>query len=194
MTARYKLILTALSALLMLTGCSSALPSDNAETQEPVSISVSGQDITAPPVLILTQSQADEADPLEIRSGSYSWDYQNDDGTMTGGIACGAHPLDDETLAHTAVLTLDQADASNSISYSFSSQIMPDKITIYKWSLSDLGNTSAQEISSTVLEKDLPSVLELEAGCVYEFTAVWEEERLNENGFYGSASYVLATE
>lgn len=194
MTTRYKLILIALTALLMLTGCSPVLPSYNAETQESVNISSSAQDITAPPVLMLTQGQADDADPLEIRSGSYSWNYKNNDGTMTGGIACGAHPLDDETLAHTAVLTLDQADASNSISYSFSSQIMPDKMTLRKWSRSDLGDTEAQEISTVVLEKDLPSVLELEAGYVYEFTAIWEEERLNENGFYGSASFALATE
>lgn len=193
MTARYKLMLTALSALLMLTGCSS-LPSDNTETHEPVSISVSGQDITSPPSLILTQGQADAADPLEIQSGSYSWNYKNDDDTMTGGIACSAHPLEDDKLAHTPMIKLAQTAEPNAVSYSFSGQIMPDKMIIHKWNRSDLGNTDAQAVSTVTLEKDLPSALELEAGYVYEFTAIWEEDRLNENGFYGSASFALATE
>lgn len=194
MTARYKLIFASIITLLLLTGCASAPTPVNTEAQESANVNAPTPDITSAPALILTQSQANDTDPLEIRSGNFSWNYKNDDETMTGGIACGPHPLDDEKLSHTAVLKLAQPDELNAVPYSFSCQIMPDKMTIHKWSRSDLGDTSAQELSTDTLEKDLPLVLELEAGYVYEFTATWEEEKLNENSFYGSASYVLVTE
>ena len=35
---------------------------------------------------------------------------------------------------------------------------------------------------------------ELKPGKVYELTAVWDEEKLDQNQFYGEASYTLLTE
>lgn len=181
---RYSLITTALIAILVLTGCSTAPKQPISEGPAP--------DITSAPTLILSQNQED-TDTLEIRPGNFNWNYKNDDETMTGGIACGPHPLDDEKLAHTPVLKLAQSDEINAIPYSFSCRVMPDNLTIYKWNRSDLGNSNAQEISAATLESP-PEFLELEAGYVYEFTATWSEENLNKNGFCGYAGYVLVTE
>lgn len=181
---RYSLITTALIAILVLTGCSTAPKQPISEEPAP--------DITSAPTLILSQNQED-TDTLEIRPGNFNWNYKNDDETMTGGIACGPHPLDDEKLAHTPVLKLAQSDEINAIPYSFSCRVMPDNLTICKWNRSDLGNSDAQEISVTTPESP-PEFLELEAGYVYEFTASWSEENLNENGFYGYTGYVLVTE
>lgn len=181
---RYSLIFAMFITLLMLTGCGSAPEQPDTKAPAP--------DLSSAPALILTPDQPDGTGTIEIRSGNFNWQYKNDDETMTGGIACGAHPLDDEELSHTAVLSLARYNETISVPYTFSCLIMPDKLILCKWSLSDLGNFEAQG-NSSVMEPPA-DVLELEAGYVYEFTAVWSEDKLNENGFYGTASYVLAAQ
>lgn len=175
-------LITAVLITLLLTGCGSA--PKRPDDAEPA------PDLSTAPTLVLSPAQCD---PLEIRSGSFNWNYKNEDETMTGGIACGPHPLDDETLSHTAVLTLPGGQEAVSVSCQFSCLTDPDQLTVQTWNFSDLGNSGAGEVS-TVSYETWPSQLELEAGYVYEFTAVWNKEKLNENGFYGSADYVIATQ
>lgn len=181
---RYSLFFAVVTTVIALAGCGSV--PEPSITEEPA------PDLTMAPTLLLSPDQLDGSASLEIRSGAFNWNYKSDHDTVTGAIACGPHPLDDEELSHTAVLTLSQHDETVSVPYSFSCRVAPDELVIRKWNHSDLGNYEAQEISVTTLE-DPTEMLELEAGYVYEFTAVWSEDKLNENGFYGTASYVLAT-
>lgn len=185
MRMKYRYVpFTLILTLFLITGCSASRKTADEEAFTP--------DLSSAPTLLLASQQPEEA-TLEIRSGSFSWNYQNDDETMIGMIACSSHPLDDETLSHTAILELPQKEETNAVTCSFSNRISPDELLIRIWNRSDLGDTDAQEISVTALE-DPGMLLELETGYVYEITATWTEDSLTGNGFYGCASYVLVTE
>ena len=85
----------------------------------------------------------------------------------------------------------------NRVIYTFSTEADPDILTIRQWDISDAEtdteDTDAKEQFVTTLYYKNP-LLELEPGKVYEFTAEWKEEKLSQNRFGGTASYVLVTE
>ena len=77
-------------------------------------------------------------------------------------------------------------------SFTISCPVMPDQILLTGWSRMALGNTEASPEGIDTYEA--PYMIELEAGMVYGLTAVWEESKLEERGFYGEAEYVFWTE
>ena len=122
---------------------------------------------------------------FEVTSGN----YPNGD-EMTGGIACGAHPLveaeDKERLA------LPRYNGQDTVGYIVSFAVKPDRLTVYEYSIEDLGHTDASPLAGTVYEDAL--MPQLKGSRVYEMVAEWDEEHLKENGCYGMASYVVVTE
>lgn len=187
------LFLAVLTAAIFLTGCgtdekqfpqfSQEESSHEDRTEEP---------LTSAPVLCLTDPLSSRINSFEIRSGNYSWNYQDGE-EMCSSIACGSHPLDEVLVVRDTTLTLSGYQNQDAITYTYSCQVLPDELIIRKWNSSDIGNADAQEVSVTALEN--PSAyVELEPGYVYEFTLEWKEENLEKNGFYGIASYAFATE
>lgn len=148
--------------------------------------------LTSAPAFILKDVLSDEEELVEIRSGNFFWNSKNGEG-MTGVNACGSHPLYEAGNEHAASLKLPEYNGMDSVPYSFSCQVLPDELTVREWSAEDIGSDDAEEISVTTFD-DSTTLLELKAGKVYEFTAVWEEANLEQRGFFGSASYVLKTE
>lgn len=148
--------------------------------------------LTSAPALCLTDPLSSQINSFEIRSGNYSWNYQDGE-EMCSLIACGVHPLDAALNAQDITLKLPHYQNQDTVTYTYSCEVSPDRMIIRKWNSSDIGSTDAQEVSVTTLESP-SSLVELEPGFVYEFTLEWKEENLERNGFYGNASYAFITE
>lgn len=144
--------------------------------------------LTQVPTFTLTDVLSSQMNSIEIASGNYSWEYIGE-----GIIACGASPLDEEQREMTAKLKVPHYNKMDRVVYSFSTQIAPDILTIFQWDVDDIGKVDAIKESITTYYYKMP-LLELEAGKVYEFNTEWKEENFEQNGFFGSASYVLITE
>ena len=169
----------------------SSIDGDNGQSK-PVQEEV---DIESPPELILTDPLSGKFNEFSITSGNYSWNYQSDKGIFGGEtvnlVACGMHPLqiDVETAKPLYVPAYNQMERP---SFTISCPVMPDRILLTGWSRMALGNTEASAERTDTYEA--PYMIELEAGMVYGLTAVWEESKLEERGFYGEAEYVFWTE
>ena len=114
----------------------------------------------------------------QAMSGSWSWWYDNGDGTQSGIEACGMHPLDGKD--HLQMLTAEQAQAT----LQFDSR-NPDKVTICSWSTEHWGDYEAK--SEPVSVTDFTFLVEPDR--VYEITAVWNTM----TGCGGTAYYAFYT-
>ena len=144
----------------------------------------------APPVITLADPLSSTYNLFEVSSGNYSWNVEMDDGKMTGGIACGMHPLDE---AEHAKLKLPQYQKMDTVVYMVGIAIAPDRLIVRKWDAADMGNTDAEELSVVTFYEPI-LLLNLEAGRVYELTAIWEEKKADARRFFGEASYIFVTE
>lgn len=106
-------------------------------------------------------------------------------------VACGSAPLDNGFLGDKA-LKLPSYNNMDKVFYSFSTVFTPDQMVVRQWNLSDTGSQEAKEERVMTLYYVIPAV-GLEKDKVYEFEAEWEKENLEKRGFWGRASYVLAT-
>lgn len=145
--------------------------------------------LMAPPVITLTDTLSSTYALFEVSPGNYSWNFEFD-GEMTGVIACGMHPLDE---AERETLKIPQYKNMDRVSFIVGTVVAPDRLIVREWDAADMGNTDAEEISViTFYGPDL--LLDLEAGRVYELTAVWEEKNAQVRGFFGEAGYIFVTE
>lgn len=144
------------------------------------------------PALTLEDSLSSLYDPVELKSANYSWNYEQA-GEMRGMIACGSGPLDETTADSAEKLKLTDYNGMDNVPYLISAQKVPDTVTVSCWDASDLGNADAEAESIETYDPEA-YIVALESGKVYEFAAEWSEENFEENGFYGTASYVLVTE
>lgn len=97
--------------------------------------------------------------------GSYSWQYKNPDGTMTGGVADAPHPLDCkkflrrvDTAQKTAVLRFQQE---------------PDAVSVCCWSDSHWSDTAAESEKAALHGYELALK---PGGYIYEVHAEWNME------------------
>lgn len=177
-------IAMAISIMIAVTGCGDAgrvLPLSEMENQ------IEAQ--KEPPALKLSDTLSSTLNEFEVTSGNYTWNYL-EGGAMTGVNACGAHPLYEAKDKQR--LTIPRYNKLDSVSYSVSVSIKPDRITINEYSIEDLGNTDASPLSSKTYEDVI--MPELKKGRVYELTAEWDEENLEKNRCYGTAGYVVVTD
>lgn len=89
-------------------------------------------------------------------------------------------------------LALPRYNGQDTVGYIVSFAVKPDRLTVYEYSIEDLGHTDASPLAGTVYEDAL--MPQLKGSRVYEMVAEWDEEHLKENGCYGTASYVVVTE
>ncbi|MDO4325937.1 MAG: hypothetical protein Q4E24_07880 [bacterium] len=147
--------------------------------------------LTKPPLLCLKDVLSSTDDKFETASGNYSWYYSTGKkDEIAGGIACGLAPL--EEAKEKERLKLVQYNNLDFASYIVSMTEKPDNIVVTEYAVTDLGNTDAEALSSEAYDEVL--VVHIKPERVYEITAGWAEEKMNERGFYGSASYVVVTE
>ena len=81
----------------------------------------------------------------------------------------------------------------NGAPYMLSVPAAPDNMVVRQWNVGDIGNMEAKEerVAKYYINT---TVLELEAGKVYEFALEWKKEALRKINFTECASYVLVTE
>ena len=116
---------------------------------------------------------------ISVMAGTYSWKYDNGDGTQTAIEACGIHPLDEGV--HLPVLSVDAAEAALKFE-----NPAPDQIVLHSWSVDQQGDYDAK--AETIPLED--GVFVIEANRIYEVTAEWSD-------FFswgGTAYYVFSTE
>ncbi len=149
--------------------------------------------LTEPPALRLQDVLSSVLDPFEVRPGNYSWNVDMGDGTMTSTIACGSAPLDEAGLRAAARLTVKDYNKMDQVMYACSTVFFPDKLVVRQWDNGDVTDGDAREERVTTYYCQIP-LLGLEKGKVYEFSAWWNQENLDKNGFWGDAAYVFVTE
>ncbi len=131
------------------------------------------------------------ADPLSsysysgavIDAAGISWSYTDSDRREQSFVADALHPLD-ENAQHTKLRTY-----SSVVFADFADGFEPDKLTVSGWNTADKGNTAAEPVFT--LEQDEESVgsLELEQNMIYRLTIFYDESKLDERGFCGTADY-----
>lgn len=117
----------------------------------------------------------------EISPESYNWNYYDEKGKM--GLA----------LRGTDLLSrAEWAKRIPAAEISLSWPVMPDGITVSQYPLEAAQNAEKEPEKEMTYEDKF--LAEPEPEKIYVITAEWKRERLEENGFYGDASYVIVTE
>lgn len=156
---------------------------------------VSEEPLTEPPEIGLTDALSSTLNSFTAISGNYSWNSEADNlwagEELKSVVACGIHPLElDETKAEKLhVPAYNQMDGT---AYMVSCPVMPDQIVLTRWDGADLGKAGSPAKETVTYEDS--SLIQLEAGMVYELKAVWEKEELDNRGFFGEADYVFLTD
>ena len=146
--------------------------------------------LTSAPKLYLSDALSSTMNRIELQSGNYSWSYL-DNGETTSMVACGVHPLDQGAGGEEKV-KLPDYNGIDFVSYLVSSEASPDSILVSEWDAADEGNVEAKPNYEKVYEEAF--FIEVKPDKIYEITAIWKDEKLEERGFSGEASYVLKTE
>lgn len=155
--------------------------------------------VSEPPELVLFDpaSSSSTLGHCSIDAGGYSWQYK--DGWKTGGVqADAAHPLDAAGMDHVKKLEIWRDSDAGGQQYFVGTEIaQADEVIVVVWDAADIGNSEAESepvpVKRYEIEEGASFSVELQRDKVYEFVAVWDEEKLKENGFCGSASYTLVT-
>lgn len=128
------------------------------------------QSLRSPPALTVTcGDQSGEA-----LLGTYSWTYDNGDGTMTSVNACGSHPLSDRDW-----MTPIPRNGSESVALDFTAE--PTAVSVRCWSDRYANDDGSYEANYTTLTcENGIAAIPADGGYIYEVRAEWE---------YGNAYY-----
>lgn len=144
------------------------------------------------PVLTLQDALSSKMDKAELAPGNYNWNVENGE-EGTGVVACGAAPLEEAAMDFTVKVKVPEYNGMSGAPYMLSVPAAPDNMVVRQWNAGDIGNMEAKEERVAKYYFNT-TVLELEAGKVYEFALEWKKGSVEANKFYGNASYVLVTE
>ena len=109
---------------------------------------------------------------------------------MVGVATCGTGPLD--AGIEREKLAVPDYQGMKSVLYSVSMARMPDTFQIKEYPAAALGSSQAEPLWEGTAENT--DFLKLKKDRVYVITALWPEENLEENGFYGQGEYVIVTD
>lgn len=146
--------------------------------------------LTSPPEFRLTDPLSSTFRPFTLQSGNYEWTVV-EQGEARSMIACGMHPLD-PVAEQNERLKVPHYNKIDAVSYAISAVVPPDGLLVAQWDDSALGDGETEAEESRTYEDT--GMIELHPGKVYEITATWSQERLEERGFWGVASYSFVTE
>ena len=146
--------------------------------------------LTSAPEIALSDALSSAYNRFEVRSGDYSWSYLDGKDTVSM-VACGSHPLD-ANLEKAEKLKVPEYNRIEAAPYTVSAVVAPDRLTVREWDISQLGDMDAAAQSEADYEEAF--IINLKPDKVYEIVAVWDEAKLEGNGFSGEASYVVITE
>ena len=172
---RFIPILLAAILIFFLTACQ---PSQKPElgleqTNPPGSNGVSKPMSKEPPALKILDSTCIG---IEANLGTYSWIYDNGDGTQSGICADSSHPLEWQEF----LVPMSTSDDTVELYF----DVPPQSFTIRCWSDSNWGRVNAKEEKVTISGNKLELK---EDGYIYEVVATWTGESLAAEGtaYYG---------
>ena len=142
-----KRIIAAALTLLLLAGCAGKGESASGEIRK------------EPPALRVER----DGEELRLRPGTWSWEWTEKDGTVSGIEACGPGPLE---LSEDQALLPGSSDTAR-----LRWDTPPREQTLLVYRMSDRGDPDAMGEKTTVNEDgDFP----VEPGCIYSLHARWE--------------------
>lgn len=180
-----KLLATILTVILIfsMTACQSSGQISCPAADEPEQINAPGSNGSSkptsnePPALKVLDSTCMA---IEANIGTYSWMYDNGDGTQTGICADSSHPLEWQEFL------IPMATADGTVELYF--DVEPQEIRIRCWSDAYWGQVDAKEEKVTIQGNKL----ELKSGgYIYEVVATWTGENLAAEGTAYYAFYMV---
>lgn len=130
-----------------------------------------------PPVLKILDSTSTG---IEADKGTYTWSYDNEDGTQSGVCADSAHPLEWQDFL------VPMTTSGDTIELSFG--VQPQEISVRCWSDARWGDVTAEAEDVNLKE----NTLELkDGGYIYEIVAKWTGENLAAEGTVHYGFYVI---
>ena len=172
-----KWICCLLAVMLVFSLAACQAPSEPDPTYPPGGNGASKPTSKEPPVLKILDSTCMG---LEATKGTYSWTYDNGDGTMSGVCADSSHPLEWQEY----LVPMITADETVELHF----DVQPQSFTVRCWSDAYWGQLDAREEKITVDG----NTLELnQGGYIYEVTATWTGENLAAEGTAHYGFYVI---
>ena len=104
-------------------------------------ITEQGGSLTEPPELTVACNEKQ----ISALRGTYSWEYQNGDGTSTCIEADSMHPLESKEYMSYLPLAYSAYSATSSFRAHLLFTVLPDEVEIVYWNADCWGNTSAEE-------------------------------------------------
>ena len=168
--------------------------STDAKDKEPViteeSAEKSEKVLTAPPTMYLQDALSSTWNEFPVDSSTYGWSSLKEDGKVLCVDAAAKHGIGGEVKGKEWLQVYEYRN--HDAPYMARFEIEPDSICIRVYDLLDMGDMNPELLEETV--KENTSFLELKPRRIYEVTAVWQEDKLEERGFAGTAAYVFATD
>ena len=180
-----KLLATILTVILIfsMTACQSSGQISCPAADEPEQVNAPGSDGPSkptskePPALKVLNSTCIG---IEANKGTYTWTYDNGDGTQTGVCADSSHPLEWQEF----LIPMPTADSTVELYF----DVEPQEITIRCWSDAHWGQVDANEEKVSIQGNKM----ELKAGgYIYEVIATWTGENLAAEGTVHYGFYVI---
>ena len=117
---------------------------------------------------------------IEANKGTYTWSYDNGDGTQSGVCADSSHPLEWQEFLIPMTTSDDEVE--------FHFDVEPQEFTIRCWSDTYWGQMDAKEEKVTVNGNKLELK---EGGYIYEVVATWTGENLTAEGTVHYGFYIV---
>ena len=154
--------------------------SNNIEATQPIppgSNRPSKPTSTEPPVLVIDDRSGNS---IQANTGTFSWIYDNGDGTQTGVWADSAHPLEWQKLLEPMTTTEDSVEIRFAVP--------PQEYKVYRWNESCRGDVNAV---SEYVETNGNVIELMDGGYIYEVVAKWTWDNLAAEGTVHYEFYVI---
>ena len=180
-----KLLAIILSAILIfsMTACQSSGQISCPADDEPEKVNAPGSNgaskptATEPPELKVLDSTCLG---IVANKGTYSWTYDNGDGTQTGVCADSAHPLEWQEF----MVPMTTSDDTVELYF----DVQPQEISVRCWSDAYWGKVDAEEENAALNRNKLELK---DGGYIYEIVAKWTGENLAAEGTVHYGFYVI---
>lgn len=168
-------ILLAVILVLTMVGCQTV--EETKHTDPPGSNGPSKPASKEPPILNILDSTCIG---IEAYKGTYTWTYDNGDGTQSGVCADSSHPLEWQEF----LIPMTTVDDTVELNFA----VEPQEFIVRCWSDAFWGQVDAKEENVTLTG----NTLELkDGGYIYEVVAKWTGENLAAKGTVYYAFYVI---
>ena len=172
-----KFLSTLLAAILILFMAACSHDAKPEQVNPPGSNGQSKPTSTEPPVLVIADRSGIS---MQANTGTYSWIYDNGDGTQIGVCADSAHPLEWQKFMEAMTTTEDSVEIRFAVS--------PQDYKVYRWSESYWGDVNAV---SEYVETNGNVIELMDGGYIYEVVAKWTWDNLAAEGTVHYEFYVI---